>query len=43
MHDLYPSMKALDDAIASGSTSGAGEQFKQLDQLFVSMEAGVGW
>src|SRR4051795_4403215 len=24
MHDLYPSQKALDDAIASGSTSGSG-------------------
>jgi hypothetical protein len=35
MHDLYPSKKALDDAIASGSTSGTGEQFEQLDQLLV--------
>jgi activator of Hsp90 ATPase-like protein len=35
MHDLYPSKKALDDAIASGSTSGSGEQFEQLDQLLV--------
>ncbi|HKR82785.1 MAG TPA: SRPBCC family protein [Terriglobales bacterium] len=42
MHDLYPSKKALDDAIASGSTSGAGEQFEQLDQLLVNLEAGVG-
>ena len=42
MHDLYPSKKALDDAIASGSTSGSGEQFEQLDQLLVSLEAGVG-
>jgi len=42
MHDLYPSQKALDDAIASGSTSGSGEQFEQLDQLLVSLEAGVG-
>ena len=42
MHDLYPSQKALDDAIASGSTSGSGEQFVQLDQLLVSLEAGVG-
>jgi uncharacterized protein YndB with AHSA1/START domain len=33
MHDLYPSKESLDDAIASGSTSGIGEQFEQLDQL----------
>jgi len=39
VHDLYPSKKALDDAIASGSTSGAGEQFKQLDQLLVTLGA----
>jgi len=32
MHDLYPSKIALDNAIASGSTSGASEQFEQLDQ-----------
>jgi len=42
MHDLYPSKQALDDAIASGSTSGSGEQFEQLDQLLVALEAGVG-
>jgi uncharacterized protein YndB with AHSA1/START domain len=41
MHDLYPSKQALDDAIASGSTSGSGEQFEQLDQLLVAMEASV--
>ncbi|MBV8706744.1 MAG: SRPBCC family protein [Acidobacteriaceae bacterium] len=41
MHDLYPSKKALDDAIASGSTSGAGEQFEQLDQLLVALRASV--
>ena len=35
MHDLYPSKKALDEAIASGSTSGTGEQFEQLDQLLM--------
>ncbi len=33
MHDLYPSKEALDDAIASGSTSGTGETFAQLDEL----------
>ena len=42
MHDLYPSKKALDDAIASGSTSGSSEQFKQLDELLVDLEASVG-
>jgi uncharacterized protein YndB with AHSA1/START domain len=41
MHDLYPSKKALDDAIASGSTSGCGEQFEQLDQLLIALEATV--
>src|SRR5215831_5212490 len=35
LRELYPSKQALDDAIASGSTgtSGAGEQFEQLDIL----------
>src|SRR5215471_3132922 len=42
VHDLYPSKQALDDAIASGSTSGSGEQFEQLDQLLVTLEASVG-
>jgi uncharacterized protein YndB with AHSA1/START domain len=36
MHDLHPSKEALDDAIASGSTSGANEQFEQLDELLVT-------
>ena len=36
MHDLYPSKEALDDAIASGSTSGIGETFEQLDELLVT-------
>lgn len=36
MHDLYPSKQALDDAIASGSTSGCSEQFEQLDQLLTA-------
>jgi uncharacterized protein YndB with AHSA1/START domain len=35
MHDLYPSKEALDDALASGSTMGMGEQFEQLDELLV--------
>lgn len=33
MRDLYPSKEALDEAIASGSTNGAGENFEQLDEL----------
>jgi uncharacterized protein YndB with AHSA1/START domain len=33
MHDLYPSKEALDEAIASGSTSGTDETFDQLDDL----------
>jgi len=37
MHDLYPSKQALDNAIASGSTSGTGEQFEQLDELLVTL------
>jgi uncharacterized protein YndB with AHSA1/START domain len=40
--DLYPSTKALDDAIASGSTSWNGESFEQLDQLLVNLQASVG-
>jgi uncharacterized protein YndB with AHSA1/START domain len=42
MHDLYPSKEALDAAIASGSTSGAGETFEQLDELLVTLGARVG-
>ena len=39
LHELYPSKQALDDAIASGSTgtSGAGEQFEQLDILLATL------
>src|ERR1043166_5260217 len=37
MHDLYPSKKAFDEAIASGSTSGACEQFEQLDHLLAAL------
>jgi uncharacterized protein YndB with AHSA1/START domain len=37
LHELYPSKQALDDAIASGSTCGAGEQFEQLDTLLVTL------
>jgi uncharacterized protein YndB with AHSA1/START domain len=41
LHDLYPSKEALDEAIASGSTSGYPEQFEQLEQLLVDSEASV--
>jgi uncharacterized protein YndB with AHSA1/START domain len=36
MHDLYPSKEALDAAIASGSTSGVGETFAQLEELLAA-------
>jgi hypothetical protein len=42
MRDLYPSKDALDGAIDSGSTSGFGESFEQLDALLVSPGASVG-
>ncbi|CAN5393901.1 SRPBCC family protein [soil metagenome] len=35
MHDLYSTKEALDDAIASGSTSGFSETFEQLDEFLV--------
>jgi hypothetical protein len=37
LHELYPSKQAPDDAIASRSASGAGEQFEQLDTILVAM------
>ena len=33
VHELFASKQALDEAIASGSTSGWSEQFEQLDDL----------
>jgi uncharacterized protein YndB with AHSA1/START domain len=42
MHDLYPSKEALDEAIASGSTSGMPETLAQLDDLVVTMGASSG-
>ena len=39
MHDRYPSKEALDEAIASGSTSGADETFNQLAELLSSHSA----
>lgn len=41
MSDLYPSKQALDDAIASGSTSGTNETFEQLEELLVTSGASV--
>jgi uncharacterized protein YndB with AHSA1/START domain len=35
LHDLYPSKEALDEAIATGSTSGYGESFEQLDEVLI--------
>lgn len=39
LRELYPSKQALDDAIASGSTgtSGASEQFEELDVVLASL------
>jgi len=36
MRDVYSSKDALDDAIASGSTSGFSEAFTQLDAILAS-------
>jgi len=36
MHDLYPTKAALDEAISSGSTSGASETFDQLEALLAA-------
>ncbi len=41
VHELYPSKATLDDALASGSTSGWGEQFEQLDDLIGVLDAKV--
>ena len=38
LRDLYPSKKALDDAVASGSVSGYPEQFDELDVLLKSLQ-----
>jgi uncharacterized protein YndB with AHSA1/START domain len=42
VRDLYPSKEVLDAAIVSGSTSGWGEQFEQLDEHLVTLGASVG-
>ena len=36
VHDLYPSKEALDEAMASGATSGFSEQFDQLAALLAA-------
>jgi uncharacterized protein YndB with AHSA1/START domain len=41
IHELYPSEKALDDAMASESISWSGEQFEQLDQFLAALGASV--
>jgi uncharacterized protein YndB with AHSA1/START domain len=38
VHELYPSKEALDEAMASGSTTGWGEQFEQFEALVVTLE-----
>lgn len=40
MHELYPSKEALDEAMESGSATGAGEQFKQLDLVLTTLAGG---
>jgi uncharacterized protein YndB with AHSA1/START domain len=42
VHDRYPSKEALDEAIASGSTSGMPESLEQLDELLVTLGASAG-
>jgi len=37
MHDLYPSKAALDEAVESGSTGGASEQFEELAAILVTL------
>ena len=38
VHELYPSKQALDDAVASGSTTGWPEQFAQLEAMLAGQE-----
>ena len=40
MRDLYPSKEMLDEAIASGSTSGFAETFEQLDAFLATLSPG---
>ena len=41
VHELYPSKEALDEALASGSTTGWGEQFEQLEELVATLGGSV--
>ena len=41
VHERYPSKAALDDALASGSTTGWGEQFEQLEVFVANLDAKV--
>jgi uncharacterized protein YndB with AHSA1/START domain len=41
LHELYPSSEALDSAI-EGMEGGMPEQFEQLDELLITLRAGVG-
>lgn len=38
VHDLYPTKEALDEAIASGSTSGWDEQLQQLGEIVRTLD-----
>jgi uncharacterized protein YndB with AHSA1/START domain len=40
--ERYPSKEALDEAMASGATSGWDEQFRQLEELLVTLDASTG-
>lgn len=40
LRDVYPTKEALDEAIASGSVSGYGETFEQLDALLADLGTG---
>jgi uncharacterized protein YndB with AHSA1/START domain len=42
IHELYPSKEALDEAMASGATSGWDEQLRQLDELLVTLGGSAG-
>jgi uncharacterized protein YndB with AHSA1/START domain len=42
VRDVYPSKEALEEAIASGSTSGLPESLAQLDELVVTLGASEG-
>jgi uncharacterized protein YndB with AHSA1/START domain len=42
MRDLYPSKEALDGMMASGMEAGTCEAHEQLDELLVTLGAGVG-